>query len=312
MKISGFGLGFLLLSLASAVGQVTVEVTQAQQQFLAGESLKVAVRVTNLSGRELQLGADPNWLTFEVESRDGMVIPKTGEVPVVGAFTLESSKTAIKRVDLAPYFVLSKPGSYQIVAIVRIPGWNREITSNPKDFDIIQGAKLWEQEVGLPNATATPDSPPELRRYILQQAISSKGHMRLYVRVTDGYGRLIRVMAVGPMVGFGRPEAQIDKLSNLHVISQEGPSNFGYTVWDPQGELTLRQTYDHSTSRPRLRLDDDGAISVRGGARRIMPTDFPPPSDDDVSDAEPESTKTNTVPASLPPTNNPAAAKPTH
>ena len=130
MKTSGIWLGLFLLSCACAPAQVTVEVTQAQQQFLAGEALKVAVRITNLSGRELQLGEDENWLTFEVESRDGVVVPKLGEVPVLGAFALESSKVAIKRVDLAPYFSLPRPGSYQIVATVRIRGWNREITSN--------------------------------------------------------------------------------------------------------------------------------------------------------------------------------------
>jgi hypothetical protein len=311
MKNSGLWLGLLLLSLAGARGQVTVEVVQTQTQFLPGEALKMAVRITNLSGRELQLGQDENWLTFEVESRDGIVVPKTGEVPVIGEFTLESSKAAIKRVDLAPYFVLPKPGSYQIVAIMRIRGWNREIVSNPKTFDIIQGAKLWEQEVGLPNTSGAPDVPPEIRRYILQQAISSKGHMRLYVRITDGYGKTIRVTGVGPLVSFGRPEAQVDKLSNLHVLSQEGASNFAYTVWNPQGDLTLRQTYDHSTSRPRLRMDDDGVISIRGGARRIATSDIPAPSEDDSSDApEPERLKTNSAPAAV--ASPPGAAKAAH
>src|SRR5579862_3521982 len=105
MKISGSPLILLLGSLACASAQVTVEVTQDQQQFLPGEALKLAVRITNLSGQVLHLGGEEDWLTFAVESRDGTVVPKVGEAPVVGEFTLESSKVAIKRVDLAPYFM---------------------------------------------------------------------------------------------------------------------------------------------------------------------------------------------------------------
>src|SRR5256885_12627504 len=112
MKKSGWraGLALLLAGLGCASAQVSVEVTQEQQQFLSGESLKVAVRITNLSGQDLQLGADEDWLRFAVESRDGIVVPKLGEALVAGAFVLPSSKVAIKPVDLAPHFALLQSG----------------------------------------------------------------------------------------------------------------------------------------------------------------------------------------------------------
>src|SRR5215813_6939117 len=116
MKISEFWLGILLVSIVSGSAQVTVEVTQEQQQFLPGEELKAVVRITNLSGQTLHLGGEDDWLTFALESREGTVVPKVGEAPVLGEFVLESSKVAIKRVDLAPYFSLAQPGRYQIVA----------------------------------------------------------------------------------------------------------------------------------------------------------------------------------------------------
>jgi hypothetical protein len=115
MKMSGFCLGLLLSSAVAASAQVTVEVTQEQQQFLPGEELKVAVRITNLSGQTLYLGGEEDWLSFALESREGVVVPKTGEAPVLGEFALESSKVAIKRVDLAPYFTLTRSGAYQVV-----------------------------------------------------------------------------------------------------------------------------------------------------------------------------------------------------
>lgn len=286
MKISGTwaGVAILLGSLAYASGQVNIEIAQDQKQFVSGEALKVAVRITNLSGQVLRMGAEPDWLTFEVSSRDGTVIPKLGEVPVTGEFTLESSKVAIKRVNLAPYFALTQPGSYQVVATARLPGWKRELMSAPKNFDIIQGVKLWEQDVGVPKVGATNAGEPEIRRYILQQANYYPSQIRLYVRIADSYGKPIRVLGIGPTVSFGRREAQVDKSSNLHVLFQEGPSAFNYTVCDLTGKILLRQTYDYTDSRPRLRADDEGSISVFGGNRRVTSSDVPAPDlDEDAS-----------------------------
>jgi hypothetical protein len=281
MKISGTwsGVALLLVSLAYASAQVTVEVTQEQQQFVSGEALKVAVRVTNLSGQTLHIGAEADWLTFEIASRDGVVVPKLADAPVTGEFTLESSKVGIKRLNLEPYFALTQPGSYQVVATVHLTGWKRELTSAPKTFDVIQGVKLWEKEVGVPKSGET-GAEPEVRRYILQQANYYRGQMRLYVRVTDGYGKPISVMPIGPIVSFGRPERQVDRGSSLHVLFQEGASAFNYTVCNLAGEITTHQTYDYTDTRPRLRADDDGNITVYGGTRRVTPTDFPPPLDD--------------------------------
>jgi hypothetical protein len=287
MKITGFWLCIFLACAASALAQVTVNVTQDQQQFLPGEALKLAVRITNLSGQSLHLGGEQDWLSFAIESSEGTVVSKTGEAPVQGAFVLESSKVAVKRVDLAPYFGVTLPGHYQIVATVHVSDWNRDIISPPRSFDLIEGSKLWEQDVGVPRSAAVTNAEPEMRRYILQQANYLRGQIRLYLRVTDMYGKPVRVLAIGPMVSFSRPEPQVDKFSNLHVLYQEGPFSFNYTVCNLQGEVVKHQTYDYTKSRPRLRADDEGNISVRGGTRRVAATDVPAPNQDDSNEASP-------------------------
>src|SRR5882672_3468996 len=110
MKKVGLLMAFLLSLGLSARGQVTVGVTVDQDQFLRGEAIKVAVCITNLSGRDLRLGADPDWLTFTVASRDGGVVAQLGEVPVKGEFVLESARRATKRVNLEPFFSCSRSG----------------------------------------------------------------------------------------------------------------------------------------------------------------------------------------------------------
>lgn len=288
MKFFNLALWLLVGSLLPSSAQVTVEVALDQDQFLSGEALPVAVRITNRSGQTLRLGDDPNWLTFGVESRDGFIVVKTSEVPVLGGFTLESSKMAIKRVNLAPYFNLTRPGRYTIIATVQIKDWDSQISSQPKAFDIIDGAKLWSQEFGIP-ATNT-NHPPEVRKYALQQANYLKSQLKLYVRLTDvSETKVFKVFPIGPMVSFGQPEPQLDKYSNLHVLYQNGPREFSYTVINPDGDVIVRQTYDYVNSRPRLQMSEDGKLIVIGGVRRVTVNDVPPPkiSTGDVQQSKP-------------------------
>lgn len=277
MKFSVLGLILLLAAGVTGRGQVTVEVTQEQQQFLQGESLPVAVRITNRSGQTLRFGSDDQWLSFTIETMDGPVVPKIGDVPVKGEFEVESSQIATKRLELAPYFGAMVPGIYSITATVHIKEWDRDITSPPRSFTVIDGPKLWEQEVGLPPAPGASNSIPELRKYILQQANYLRGQIRLYLRITDSYGKTYRVSPVGSLVSFSRPEAQVDRFSHLHVLFQNGPTTFSYSAFNPDGSLLARQTLDYQGPRPRLRMTNDGTVSVFGGVRRIMSSDVPPP-----------------------------------
>lgn len=289
MKQIGLALCALAAAIASAPAQVSVEITQEQDQFLPGEAILTAVRITNRSGQALKLGAEDNWLTFSVESGEREVVPKTGDVPVKGEFELPSSKVATKRVDLAPYFSATIPGSYSVTASLKIKDWDREITSPPKKFNIIQGAKLWEQEIGVPGTTGPNNPTPEVRRYILQQAHYLKNQLRLYLRLTDGTGgKVFRVFAIGPTVSFGQPQPQVDRASNLHVLYQDRPHSFTYIVFNPDGDVVLRQTYDFMTTRPRLQPDGDGKISVAGGIRRVTPSDVPPPKPEELPGAVPQ------------------------
>jgi hypothetical protein len=277
MKALGLWLGFLSATLLPVSAQVTVEITQDQGQFLPSEAMATAVRITNRSGRDVRLGQGEDWLTFSVQSHEESVVARNGQVPVEGEFTLESSKVVTKRVDLEPYFAINRTGRYSVTATVRIKDWNQEITSPPRNFDIIDGARLWEQDFGVPNADGPTNATPEVRKYILQQANYLKSRLRLYVRLTDASGaRTFRVFAVGPMVSFSHPEPQVDMFSNLHLLYQDGAHSFNYTVVNPDGEVIARRTYDFSESRPRLQPDQGGKVLVTGGVRRISPTDVPP------------------------------------
>ena len=269
----------LLIAVAAlkAPAQVAVEVLLDQDQYLPGEAIMASVRISNRSGQPIKFGEDADWLTFSVESREGQVVPKNADAPVDGEFVLDSPKRATKRVDISPYFTISQMGRYSVVATVKVKGWDREITSQPKTFNLIEGSHIWEQEFGVPKTVKSTGGEPEVRKYVLQQANYLRGQLRFYVKVTDGTGaKVFRTVAVGTALSFSQPDPRLDKNSNLHLLYQSWAKSFTYVVFNPDGELILRRTYDYSQTRPRFDMDADGNISILGGTRRIAANDFPP------------------------------------
>jgi hypothetical protein len=265
----------LFASVCRLSAQVTVEVSTYQDEFLPGEAIPVVVKITNRSGQALKLGQSAGWLKFSIEARDGYVAFKNGEVPVPGDVTIESAQWASVRVDLAPYFQLPKAGHYAISASVDVPEWKQQIRSEKKWFDVIQGARLWEQEFGVPKAAGNTNALPEMRKYALQEANYLRSRLTLYVQVTDVSGKINKVLPIGPMISFGQPDPKVDRVSNLHVLYQTGPRSFSYIVINPDGEMITRQTYDYTT-RPKLMADASGDLGIVGGTRRFTHDDIPP------------------------------------
>ena len=276
MKLFWLALGLAVTPVFSASAQVTVSLTLDQDQFLPSESLPVTVHITNQSGQPLHFGADPDWLTFSVEAADNFIVVKNADPPVQGAFELDSSQVATKRVDLQPYFELKRAGRYQIIATVRIKDWNTDVTSSPRGFDVISGAKLWSQVFGVPLPAGVSNRPPEVRKYTLEEANYLHSQLRMYVQVSDESGATIfKVRAIGPMVSFSQPEEQLDRSSNLHVLYQSGAASFLYSVINPGGDIVRQEIYDYLNVRPRLHVGDDGSVTIFGGVRRVKPQDMP-------------------------------------
>ena len=278
MKLFFLALGLAISVSLRASAQVAVEVVLEQEQFLPSESMPVAVRITNRSGQPLHLGAEANWLTFDVEGADGLIVLKNAEVPVVGEFELNSSQVATKRVDLAPYFGMTQPGRYHVTATVRVKAWGTDITSPVKNFDVITGARIWSQDFGMPPSAGATNRPPEVRKYTLQKANYLRAQLRLYVEVSDATeSHVFKVVNIGKTVSFSTPEIQLDRLSNLHLVWQSGAAHFTYAVVSPEGALLRQEVYDYASSgpRPRLSMADDGTVTVYGGVRRVQPEPMP-------------------------------------
>lgn len=276
MKKWIFGLLLPLLTAAPPLAaQVVVEVEIPQEQLLSGEPVQVAAKVKNLSGQTLHLGGEEDWLVFSVETQNGGPVREKGAMALRSEFSLDSASVATRRADLEPYFNLTRPGRYKVTAQVKIPGWEKPVVSKARTFDIITGTKVWEQSFGVPSPIT--DTPPSMRKFTLLQANYLK-HLRLYLRVTEGGAddELIKLMVLGPLTSFSKPECQMDKFNNLHVLHQSGSKSFGYVVATPDGDILARQTHYYTETRPILKPAKDGQVLVVGGYRQPTASDVPP------------------------------------
>ena len=284
MKIIALAFALLLTAAPVLQAQVSAEVVMEQEYFLIGEEIPAEVRITNRSGQTLHLGDDADWLTFAIESRTGSVVAKNGDVPVQKPFELASGKTAIRRVEISPYFAFNRLGRYQLNANVRIKDWDTAVTAKPKSFEIINAAKIWSQDFGMPQPAGVTNQPPEVRRYSLEQANYLRGKLLLYLRVTDtSETKVFKVFPIGSMVSISDPEHLVDRANRLHVLYQYGARSYLYTVITPDGDIVIRQTHEISPNRPRLQPDESGGFAVVGGARRISGSDLPAPVTSDTN-----------------------------
>ncbi len=108
--------GLCLITTVNA--QINVKLSTAQEQFLPGEELQLAVKVSNFTGAPLRLGTHPQWIAFTIERSEGGVVNKLSEVPDTGEFSLEQATGGTMRFDVAPLFALDRAGSYRVTAVV--------------------------------------------------------------------------------------------------------------------------------------------------------------------------------------------------
>jgi hypothetical protein len=276
----------LLILLAAAVppalaqpNGVTAELQLDQDQYLPDEDLQLRVRIVNRSGQPLVLGADNEWISFQIMGEREYVVSKLGDMPVKGPFTLLSGQTVTRAFNPTPYFGFRRAGHYSIAAIIKIAQWKQQIACRPAAFTVSEGmplANLGNLSFGVPPPPGVTNAAPEVRRYSLVK-VTFLDEMKLYFRLTDNGGRTLRVFPLARMVSFGDPEAQLDRANNLHVLFQTGARTFSYSVMDPNGSLLAREYHEYTQTRPSLRLSDDGRIFVAGGRRLLTMNDIPAP-----------------------------------
>jgi len=253
----------LALCAHEAAAQVRVDISFKRKLYVMYEPLIAAVTVHNLSGRQLLLDdtAEHRWLSFNIETADGRIIPPNNPDYAFPPAAIEPGEKLPAAFNLTPLFPLQEFGLYRIRASVYVPEFGRFFSSPPLAVEITDGRPIWQEVVGVPGG----DGKPALRTITLLSHKLSRS-TRLYARIEDREnGRIYATHQLGPFLTFGRPEVILDAGNEIHILQNSAPKQFLYTHLNLEGKVIDRQFYVEAGSRPRLAKQDGGTVVVSGG-----------------------------------------------
>jgi hypothetical protein len=116
-------------------------------------------------------------------------------------------------VDLSQHFVLTEPGSFNVGAVIRMPGTAMDGTgTNRVMFNQSPGRLYWSQSVGIPGHTGQAH---QFR--ILNFAGDQKN--QLYAQIVDDRtGLMVRTFLLGDSLMLRKPLVTVDRQQRMHVM----------------------------------------------------------------------------------------------
>ena len=143
-----------LLFLGTAVhAQVQVELKFKRLQYIAHEPVMAAVRITNLSGRDIDLHDERGhrWFGFEINAREGRLLAPLRQSAPEPALHVEAGKTVTRKINLTPAFPIHDLGAYHVRANVYFADLNKFFYSQTKVFQVADARPIWQKTVGIPD-----------------------------------------------------------------------------------------------------------------------------------------------------------------
>ena len=250
-------MAFALVGTASA--QLAASLRMSKQQYLAGEAVLAVVTVTNHAGRELTFMGESRmpWLEFILKDRNGDPVSSKGRT-TFGKMTIKAGETLAREVDLSQFYMLTEPGNFSAVAVVRMPGEGVEGTStNRMTFNLSPGTVYWSQKVGVPGRD---DVTREYR--VINFNADQKS--LIYVQIVDGRtGQNVRTYALGDVLMIRKPVVAVDRKQRLQVLYLGTPTMYVHCEIDLDGKMVGRQIHQRGDSGdPQLVTFADGSVRV--------------------------------------------------
>ena len=254
-----FSLLLLGLSVTTARAQVEVNLKMGRNNYVAGESVPVAVTVTNRSGQDLvfQGNSRIGWLEIVVNSLSGNPLTPLGQ-PAFGTVKIPLNQAMSRTVDLAQLYSLQLPGNFSAYAIVHLPGQNSQgFGSNRLTFNMNSARPYWTQKVGLNNKAG---QGREFR--VLEYNNGSK--TMLYAQVVDTRtGGAMRTHPLGEVLMFRKPSVTLDNRQVMHILYLMSPEMWGHVRVAADGQLLGRELHKRgASSDPVLLTSQDGIVQV--------------------------------------------------
>lgn len=260
MTFRGFSILLLALALVlPAQAQLATSLRLNKKQYLAGEPVIAVVTITNHAGRELTFASDgrSQWLNFIIkDSRGNSVMPRSRSV--FGKMSIKAGETLAREVDLGQHFILTEQGSFNVGAVIHMPGSTSDGTgTNRVSFNQSPGRLYWSQSVGISGRSG------QTRQYRL---INFAGDLKnqLYAQIVDDRtGQSIKTFLLGDVLMLRKPVATVDRSQRLHVMFLATPTMWVHCEIDTDGKLVNRQIHERgAVGDPKLLTFGDGSVRV--------------------------------------------------
>jgi len=254
----------VLFAVATARGQIQVDLSFKRLQYIAHEPILATVRIANNSGRDIDLHDDSgqHWFGFEITEGEGRLLAPLKLEGAAPALHIESGQTVTQKINLTALYPVHDFGAYHVRANVFFPDLNKFFYSATKVFQVGDARPIWQKTVGVPEGMP---GAGEARTYSL---LTNRfvDHTSLYVRVENrDTGVVYTTYSLGRIISFDEPQAEIDRANQLHVLHCAAPRNWAYSHVGWDGQLLAHSTFLETKTRPRLRHTSDGSIAVNGG-----------------------------------------------
>lgn len=256
-------LACMLAFAATARAQIQVDLKFQRLQYVAYEPVTAQVKITNLAGRDVDLRDDSgqHWFGFEVTGQDQQLVApnsQESEPPLhIGA-----GQTVTRKINLTPMFPVHDFGAYHVRANIYFADLNKFFYSPAKVFQVTDARAVWQRTVGVPEGLPGAGGT---RTYSL---LSNRfpDHTSLYVRVEDKKsGVVYSTYSLGRVIAYDEPQAELDRMNQLHVLHCAAPRTWAYSHVGLNGELLKHSTFLQTKAQPHLRRTNDGSVAVHGG-----------------------------------------------
>ncbi len=255
----------LVFAFAGALqAQVQVDLKITRRLFVAYEPIVATVSITNLAGRDLPL-MDKNgqsWFSFEILRANGQPIPPLDADARFSPILVPPGRTVQRKVVLNRLYPVTDFGLYRIRASIYFGPFDRFYQSAQRTFEISEGRTIWRQVVGVPEGEK---GAGENRRYSLMTFRHPAANY-LYIRVENTeQGLVYCTTSLGKVLAGADPEVRLDGHNHLHILQLDGAKLFLHSEIGLNGELLGQEHYLAVTTRPTLRSNRTGVVTILGG-----------------------------------------------
>lgn len=266
----------LFLLVFSSYAQLAMNLKLNGQSYIKHEKIYARLTVKNQSGQTIVFGSNEKLkgeISLKIETIKGET-PKIVQAPVyeINDIILHAGERHTFDIPITRYYEFPNDGKYRLKAVVTYSQLPKAYETSQVEFSIVSGNTVWSTLVGVP---MDDDQQIDQRRYSIISYFD--GSSKIFCLLVDDEKRIYGLTKVGFDIGTVKPQCEIGRLSNLHLLIQNSATIFSYFVYDINCKLEDKEVYkkaDEHTIPQLVKDEKTGRIHVVGGILAVEGEDY--------------------------------------